>query len=254
MRIRVLADPDAVAHAAADLFVDIADEASRARGRVTVALAGGSTPRRLYALLADPAQPHRHRGPWAVCHFFWGDERHVPPDHPESNAGMALDAMISRLPIPETQVHRIPAERPDAAAAAREYERVLREFFGDVPFPVFDLVLLGMGADGHTASLLPGTDAVREKTRWVAATWVEKFKSFRITLTAPAINRARHVIFMVAGSDKAAAVRDVLEGPPDAERLPAQLIRPTSGSLTWLLDRAAAAALSKSTAAEAEHA
>ena len=173
--IRILADGDDLCRVAAEEFVRLADEAVRARGRFTVALSGGSTPEALYRLLAAEDGGFRARVPWGQAHFFWGDERHVPPDHPDSNYRMAYEAMLSRVPVPPGNVHRIPAENPDAAEAAAEYAQTLRRFF-DVAagrFPRFDLILLGMGSDGHTASLFAGTDAVHDRTRLVAAPWVE---------------------------------------------------------------------------------
>ncbi len=240
--IKVLADPEEVSRRAAEEFVRLADEATRAKGSFAVALSGGSTPKRLYALLGSAADSFRERVPWEKIHFFWGDERHVPPDHPESNYRMVREAMLSKVPLPRENVHRINAENPDAGEAAREYERALREFFrlrtGELPR--FDLVLLGLGQDGHTASLFPGCDVIREWRRHVAASWNESFGAFRITLTPPVLNHAACVIFLVTGGEKAEALRAVLEGDHPPERLPARLIRPAGGRLLWLADREAA--------------
>ncbi|MGD0266489.1 MAG: 6-phosphogluconolactonase [Candidatus Methylomirabilota bacterium] len=240
--IRILADGDDLCRAAAEEFVRLADEAVRARGRFTVALSGGSTPEALYRLLAAEDGGFRVRVPWGQAHFFWGDERHVPPDHPDSNYRMASEAMLSRVPVPPGNVHRIPAENPDAAEAATEYAETLRTFFDAAAgrFPRFDLILLGMGSDGHTASLFPGTDAIQEKIRLVAALWVEKLGAYRITLTVPVLNDAASVIFLVSGEGKAEALRAVLEGPHRPDRFPAQLVFPREGRLLFLVDLAAA--------------
>ncbi len=241
--IRILPSPADLLHAAAEEFVHQAGEAVRANGLVTVALSGGSTPKGLYRLLANETDAtFRWLVPWDKTHFFWGDERHVPPDHPDSNYRMANEAMLSRVPIPPKNVHRIMAENPDSGKAAGEYAEELRQFFQPAAgqFPRFDLILLGMGPDGHTASLFPGTDAVREQKKLVAAPWVEKFRAHRITLTPPVLNNATCVIFLVSGEEKAETLREVLQGDYQPDRLPAQLIRPTHGRLIWLVDRAAA--------------
>lgn len=209
-----------------------------------MALAGGSTPKNLYALLASPN--YRTRLDWEKIEFFWGDERQVPPDHPESNYRMAHKAMLSPLAIPEAQIHRIPSELPQAKEAAEQYETELRSILRtpDSQIPQLDLILLGMGPDGHTASLFPGTDAVHESTRWVVAPWVEKFQTFRITMSPVLINHAHQVTFLIAGMEKAEVLRDVIEGPFQPDLLPSQVIKPTSGKLTWLLDQEAAQHLS----------
>jgi 6-phosphogluconolactonase len=244
--IRILDDADALAAAAAEAFARRAGEGIRKKGSFAVALAGGSTPRRLYALLAE-AEGHglSDRIDWTKVHCFWGDERHVPPDHPESNYRMARETLLSKVSVPEANVHRIHGEEPDAARAAALYEQALASHFKlqHGALPRFDLVLLGMGADGHTASLFPGTDAVREEARLVAAPWVEKLETHRITLTPPVLNSAAELLFLVSGADKAPALRAVLEGEKRPDELPAQIVRPTRGRLTWLVDRAAAAAL-----------
>jgi 6-phosphogluconolactonase len=241
--IRVVADGAELARAAAGEFQDRAREAVAARGAFTVALSGGSTPKSLFLLLASDT--YRAQLPWDRIHFFWGDERHVPPDDPESNYGMARDTLLSRAPVPPSNVHRIAGEEEDAGAAAAAYERTLREFFrlGREERPRFDLVYLGLGPDGHTASLFPGTRALQEEERLVVANWVGKFYANRITLTAPVLSAARSVVFLVAGPDKALPLKAVLEGPREPSQLPAQLIRPDGGRLLWLLDRAAAARL-----------
>jgi len=233
--------PVELARTAAAELLSQARAAVQARGRFDLVLAGGSTPRALYALLADEPSL-RADMPWSRTHFFWGDERHVPPGHPESNYRMAHEVMLARVPIPEANVHRIHGEQPDAMEAADAYEAMLREFYQlkDGQMPRFDLVLLGMGADGHTASLFPGTQALGEQKRLVAANWVEKLNTWRLTLTAPVLNNAVSVAFLIAGADKAESLRAVLQGEWQPEVLPAQLIRPTTGRLLWLLDEAAA--------------
>jgi 6-phosphogluconolactonase len=238
--VHVFDDPEWVAREAAGLFIRLSIEAASARGAFSVALSGGSTPRRVYELLAE--DDYRAQVSWPGVHLFFGDERTVAPDHPDSNYRMANEALLSRVPIPAENVHRIDGVG-DAAAGASKYESELRAFFGDAAWPRFDLVMLGMGDDGHTASLFPGSAALGEQQAWVAANWVEKFQTWRITLTAPAINAARRVLFLVTGAGKAERLREVLKGERDPARLPSQLIRPRDGALEWLVDRAAASKL-----------
>ncbi len=239
-RIQVVENAPALFRAAAEEFVRLAEESVRARGVFTVALSGGSTPKGLYALLASDA-PLGARVPWDKVHFFFGDERHVPPDHPDNNYRMAYESLLSKVPAPPWNTHRHATELKDAEQAAAYSEQILRDFFRIRPgeIPRFDLILLGMGPDGHTASLFPGSDAVRERARLVAAPWVEKFKTHRVTLTPPVFNNAAAVIFLVSGADKAETLREVLEGDFQPDRLPAQIVRPESGTLLWLVDRPA---------------
>lgn len=239
--VLIFENAESLCKAAAVEFVRAADEAVATKGSFTVALSGGSTPKNLYGLLATDLAL-RSTIPWGKLNFFFGDERHVPPDSPESNYRMAQEAMFSRAPIAAAQIARIKGEYPDAAQAAREYEKTLREFFGlkEGEFPRFDLVFLGMGSDGHTASLFPGTKALYEEERLVISNWVGKFFTERITLTAPVLNYAARVIFLVQGEDKAPALKAVLEGPYEPEQLPAQLIQPKNGKLVWLVDKTAA--------------
>ncbi len=242
----VVADQAALAQEAAKLVVATAEEAVARCGRFTVALAGGSTPKRLYSLLA--AKPYCARLPWQETHIFWGDERVVPPEHPDSNFGMVRAILLSRVPIPANQVHRMQAERADLDAAAGEYEaEIARTFAAQPPDepPAFDLILLGLGTDGHTASLFPHTPALRETKRWVAPNDIPELKASRLTLTIPILNRAAMILFLVSGIEKAAALQAVLEGPFDPEQLPAQLIRPVTGRLVWLVDQAATSLLSE---------
>ena len=236
--IQIFDDPEDVARAAAARIVEIADAATRARGTFSIALAGGSTPKRVYQLLAS--DDYRDKIAWSAVHVFFGDERSVPPDHADSNYRMANEAMLAQVPIPTPNVHRIDGVG-DVAANASLYEDELRGYFGgDASWPRFDLVMLGMGDDGHTASLFPGTTALKEQRAWVVSNWVEKFDTFRITLSAPAINAAAHILFMVTGEGKAERLPQVITGTHDPERLPSQLVRPSQGSLEWFVDRAAA--------------
>ena len=243
--IRILADGAAIARRAAGEFVQGAVSAVREKGSFNVALAGGSTPKALYGLLAnDPAL--RSEIPWAKIHLFFGDERHVPPDHPDSNFRMATEAMISKAPLKPEQVTRIKGEYPDAEQAGLEYEKALREYFKlkDGEFPRFDLLLAGMGNEGHTLSLFPGTKALHADGRIAVRNWVGKLYAERITLTAPAASNAAQIIFMVTGADKALALKAVLEGPFEPEQLPAQWLQPKNGKLLWLVDAAAGSMLS----------
>jgi len=243
--IRILADGAAIAQRAAQQFLQAAADAVRERGSFTAALAGGSTPKTLYSLLAnDPAL--RSQVPWDKIHLFFGDERHVGPGHPDSNFRMATEAMLSKAPLKAEQVTRIKGEYTDAEQAAQEYEQALRTYFQlkDGEYPRFDLLLAGMGNEGHTLSLFPGTKALHPGARVVVRNWVGKLYTERITLTAPAASNAARIIFMVTGADKAPALKAVLEGPYEPEQLPAQLLQPKNGKLLWLVDAAAGSMLS----------
>jgi 6-phosphogluconolactonase len=242
MSIRIFDDLAAVSRAAADEFLRCCREAVAARGRFTVALSGGSTPRPLYQLLAGP--PWKDQIDWGRVEVFWGDERCVPPTHPDSNYRMAREALLAHVPIPPDHVHRMEGERPDHDDAARDYQAVLARVFGYAAGepPSIDLNLLGMGPCGHTASLFPHTAALNETARWVVPNFVPKLNADRITFTYPMIDRGREVVFLVCGADKADVLREVLEGPADPQRLPSQGIRP-AGTLHWFLDRAVAARL-----------
>ncbi len=235
----IYATPGALATAAAELFVQRARDAIADHGRFAVALSGGSTPKAMYQRLAE--HPLSHEVDWTHVQVFWGDERAVPPDHHESNYLMAQQALLEEVPISSAQIHRIRGELPPDEAAD-DYEAVLRAFFRGTR-PRFDLLLLGMGDDGHTASLFPGTAALDEAERWVVANYVPKLADWRITLTLPTINAAACVAFLVAGEAKAERLAEVLNGPRDPHRLPAQAIQPTDGELLWLVDQAAAAGL-----------
>ena len=244
-QVRFLPDRAAIARRAADELLRVSLDAVADHGRFSIALAGGSTPKVLYHLLADDPGL-RNRLPWDKMGVFFGDERHVGPGHPDSNFQMASDALLSKAPLKPEQIKRIKGEYEDADKAAREYEQELREYFrlADGEFPRFDLILLGMGDEGHTLSLFPGTKALHETKRIVTHNWVGKLFTERITLTAPAANNAANLIFMVAGAEKALALKGVLEGPFEPEQLPSQMIRPANGRLFWLVDSAAGGSLS----------
>jgi 6-phosphogluconolactonase len=245
--IRILADGAAIAKSAAQEFIQAAAAAVREKGVFNVSLAGGSTPKALYTLLAtDPALSPPV--PWDKIHLFFGDERHVGPGHPDSNFRMATEAMISRVPLTKDQVVRIKGEYQDAEEAAREYEQALQSYFNlkAGEYPRFDLLLAGMGNEGHTLSLFPGTKALHADGRIVVRNWVGKLYTERITLTASAANNAAQIILMVTGADKACALKAVLEGPLEPEQLPVQLLRPTNGRLLWLVDAAAGSMLASS--------
>jgi 6-phosphogluconolactonase len=242
---QVVADAQALAVDAAERFTAAAEQAAAQRGRARIAISGGSTPKAAFALLADAAQPWRSRMPWDKLDLFWVDERCVPPDDAESNYRMTREALLDKVPLKPEQVHRMEGELEPVVAAAR-YESVLRNTFRleGAESPRFDLVGLGMGPDGHTASLFPHTEAIHEMSRLVTANHVPQQKdSWRITLTWPVINHAASVFFLIGGADKAQVLQEVLMGPQDPERLPSQLIWPSSGILTLVLDQAAAALL-----------
>ncbi len=227
-------------HAAAEEFTKVGRQAIGALGRFIVALSGGSTPRSLYSLLATSYPDF----PWARTYLFFGDERHVPPTDTDSNYRMVNESLLSKIAIPAQNVFRVKAELPDAAAAAADYESQIRKFFElkASQFPRFDLILLGLGPDGHTASLFPDSEGLKETTKLAMANWVEKFKTHRISFTFPVLNNAGEVIFLASGSDKSEMVHEVLEGKPTPP-LPAQQVQPINGRLLWMLDEAAAAKL-----------
>jgi len=245
--VEVFPDREKLIQAAAEHVIEIASQGITKTGRVAIALSGGSTPRPLYALLAS--ERYSQRIDWPRVHIFWGDERCVPLDSPVSNYRMARETLLNTIRIPVSNIHRIRGEdAPEKAAAA--YEKELRTFFGvnatdGSPLLGFDVILLGMGENGHTASLFPGLAAVTEKQRWVMGQYVEVVSMWRITLTPVVINAAKNVIFIVSGAEKAERLHSVLEGPFQPEVLPAQVIRPARGRLLWLLDKAAAARLER---------
>ena len=235
-KVHVSETADESARQAAELVAALSERAVRDRGRFAVALSGGSTPRRLHAVLAS--EEYHRRISWPHWHVFWGDERAVPQEHDDSNYRMARETLLDHVALNESQVHRIRGESNPVWAAA-EYEQTIRQAL-DAEIPVFDLILLGMGDDGHTASLFPGSEALQEDRRLVAADWAPHLGARRITFTLPLINRAAAVAFLVEGARKANMVRRVLRSGPGEEPLPASLVQPASGELHWFLDSAAA--------------
>lgn len=240
MMPRIFETPADLFQGAADEFSQRATTAIKDHDRFSVALSGGSTPKNLFALLASGKFPSF---PWDKTFLFWGDERYVPSDAPESNFRMTREALLSKAPIPAENVFRIKTEISPAEQAAADYEQTLKTFFNlkSGQQPRFDLTLNGVGQEGHTASLFPGSPALEEKTRLVVAPWIEKFKMFRVSLTLPVFNNAACVLFLAAGKEKAPILQEVFERP--SEQLPAQRIHPSHGELLWFIDRAAAGSL-----------
>jgi 6-phosphogluconolactonase len=238
--IRIFADLEALSRAAADFFVSLSQSAIKSENRFAVALSGGSTPRRFFSLLAS--SPCQESIKWSSTHFFWADERCVSKKASESNYNLAYSMLLSRVPVPGDNIHRIRGE-DDPERAARDYEDCLREFFGRLPLPVFDLIILGAGADGHTASIFPDAAVVRERTRLAVPVYAEAPNPARVTLTLPVLNNAAQVLFLASGRAKNAVLHEILEdGNP--KRYPAGLVQPVRGRLTWLIDRDAASLLS----------
>jgi 6-phosphogluconolactonase len=244
-KIEIFPDSTAIAKRASELFIESAKAAIADHGVFNVALSGGSTPKALNNLLA--AEPLRSQINWANLKIFFGDERHAGPTDPDSNYRMTTETLLSKAPLKPAQVHRIMGEYPEAEKAALEYEQVLRTQFNlsAGQLPRFDLMFLGMGDEGHTLSLFPGTKALHDGGRLVMHNWVGKLYTDRITCTAPVANNSAMVVFMIGGAAKAPALKAVLEGPHEPEQLPSQLIAPTNGQLFFLLDTAASAMLSK---------
>jgi 6-phosphogluconolactonase len=243
--IIICSDVDELNRKAAAQFVELANDAIARAGRFTVALSGGSTPKALYSLLALAA--YRDRTDWQRVHLFWGDERCVPPDHAESNFRMVEEALLSKIQIPGKNIHRMAGEK-EASEAAGDYESELRNFFalGARKLPRFDLILLGLGEDGHTASVFPGSTALTEQEHLVATTYVEKLKAHRLTLTLPVINNAARVSFLIAGASKAAVVKNLLGPDSESFDYPAGRVRPSDGQLTWFMTKDAAGRISGS--------
>ena len=252
--VRIVAGPAELTRAAAE---EVTAALAGLPAPPSILLSGGSTPRALYQLVADAAAPHRARIPWHAVRFFWGDERQVPPDHPDSNYRMAREAMLDHVPAAAAHVHRIAGEEPDAARAAELYERDLIGSFHlaadrdgarpeELDWPRFNIALLGLGEEGHTASLFPGSPVLDERRHLVAAPWVAAKQSYRITVTPPVLNHAARVIFLVSGAAKANALAAILEGESQPSLYPAQAIAPQGGRLLWLVDRAAASRLRQS--------
>jgi len=244
-RVRIVEDSEALARAAAEFVIDSAREAVDRKGCATIVLSGGSTPKQMGRLLAQDG--YQERISWDKVHFFWGDERWVPLESPDSNAGEAKRAFLDHVGVPSANVHPFDVSSISPAQAATRYESLVRSITEpNAGIPAFDLILLGMGDDGHTASLFPGTDAVHEKDRLVISHYVPAVNADRLTMTPPLLNAGRNVAFLAAGSGKADRLAEVLEGPVNIDRLPAQAIRPAGGP-TWIVDRAAAASLAKQT-------
>ncbi len=241
--IVVAHDLEDLCERAAERVVRSITDRVEAKGRATIVLSGGTTPRRLYERLATGK--YGQAIPWAQVYLFWGDERSVPPDHPDSNYKMVYDTLISKVSIPKENIHRMHAERSDHREAALEYEKRLRDFFGlsGEGWPIFDLVLLGIGADGHTASLFPGSPALAEKKQWVAAAYIEKLKVYRLTLTPEVFNHSAQVIFLATGKEKAPVIKELFIADHCPNRFPFQIIRPHEGKMIFLLDQAAASLL-----------
>ncbi|MBV9183175.1 MAG: 6-phosphogluconolactonase [Acidobacteria bacterium] len=239
-KVRVFDSAQELFQGAAETFCRLGREAIQKRGRFTVALSGGSTPRSLHRELVSN---FRTALAWNQVCFFWGDERHVPPDFPESNYRMAQETLLSPLAIPAEHIFRMPGEIADAELAARIYQHSLQDFFRPGPgeFPRLDFILLGMGGDGHTASLFPNTPGLEERERWVVANWVEQHSTFRITFTYPVLDRGAYVMFLISGATKADMVAKALRDP--AAHLPCQRVESLQGELVWYLDREAAAKL-----------
>jgi len=238
-QLKIFSSTQTLESAVVKLFIDLARQAIDDKGQFTVALSGGSTPQAIYEDLGKPE--HQHELNWAKIHLFWGDERHVPPNHPESNYRMVDDALLRHITIPGENIHRVSAEM-DVQAAATAYEQDLRQFF-DRNWPQFDLVLLGMGTDGHTASLFPGSAGLKEEKRWFIANQVPELRKWRLTLTKHAINTAKYVIVLVQGASKADMLVEVLAGAYSPEEKPIQLISPIDGEMIWMVDEQAANAL-----------
>jgi len=237
MKLQVFPDNPSFVDGSANFIADVAAGALAERGRFIIALSGGGTPKQIYARMARA--DYRGRIAWGKVHIFFGDERCVPPDDARSNYRMAREAWFDHSPVPVENIHRIRGE-DDPALEALRYEQEIARLYRTAAFPAFDLILLGMGDNGHTASLFPGTAALRETARWVVAQYVEVMTTWRVTFTAPVINAARHVAFLAEGAGKAQMLWNVLEGPYQPDVWPSQLIQPVSGVLHWLVDAAAA--------------
>ena len=238
--IQVFKNTEELSKTAAEIFTQTAREAVRDHGRFTVALTGGSSPAQLYNILTQ--QPYREQVPWNETYIFWGDERWVPLSDERSNYKMAYDALLNKVPVPPNQIFPMWGET-SPVDFAQQYEDLLQNHFNSTA-PRFDLILLGMGDDGHTASLFPGTAVLQEKQRWVQAYYLDSQSMYRITLTAPIINQAKKILFMTYGEKKANALYEILEGERNTAKYPAQLIQPLQSDILWLVDEAAAKRLS----------
>lgn len=240
VEVQIFSDLMAISQKAAEMFVLLTRESISEKGRFAVAISGGSTPKRFYSLLGSAA--YRDQIDWPSVHFFWADERCVPKEDEENNFKLASETFLSRVPVPDRNIHRIKGEK-GPEIGTKDYGGRIRSFFGTLGLPVFDLILLGMGEDGHTASLFPGSKILQERERLAVPVYLERPGVDRITLTLPVLNNASQILFLVSGSSKAEAVRSVLEGGKASRRFPASLIRPLHGSVTWLIDEEAASNL-----------
>lgn len=236
--IQILSDLDAISNEAVKIFVNLSKECIASKGRFVAALSGGSTPKKLYELLAS--DKYRRNVDWNNIHFFWVDERCVPKENEESNFRLAFENLLSKVPVSAGNIHRIKGE-DGPEKRAKDYEDEIRRFFGTLDAPVFDLIILGMGEDGHTASLFPGSTPLGEKVRFAVPVYGEKMN--RITLTLPVLNNARRILFLVSGQSKADVLKDILENMEKRKKYPAGLISPAHGDITWLVDRDAAGRL-----------
>lgn len=236
VHVQVLSDLEKISHKAAEMFVKVSRSCIASQGKFSAALSGGSTPRRLYTLLSSDR--YRNEVHWPSVHFFWADERCVSKEHEESNFKTAFDTLLSKVPIPDENIHRIRGEE-DPESGAGDYEEDVRQFFGMSGLPMFDLVILGMGEDGHTASLFPGSKSLEEAIRLAVPVYLEKPNRNRITLTLPVLNNAAQIIFLVAGRSKAAVLSEILGVRHQKDQYPAGRIDPTRGPLIWLIDREA---------------
>lgn len=234
--LQVFANPEILSEAVANLIIDLANKSIAQNGRFTVSLSGGSTPERLFKLFATA--PFLDKMPWQDSFFFWGDERCVPLDDPRNNAHQAIALLFSKINIPTENIFRIQTDHSPAEAAAL-YEQAIQNHFGDAP-PRFDLTLLGMGDNGHTASLFPKTQVLNEETRMVKEEYIEEVQMYRVTMTAPLINLSYHIVFLATGANKAEMLKTVIQGDYEPELYPAQLIKPVDGELIWMIDEAAA--------------
>lgn len=239
INIQTYATPAALAEAAAQYIIELAKHYIQKNGRFTIALSGGSTPDRLFKLFSQ--SPYVEQMPWQNTYFFWGDERYVPLDDERNNAHQAIQLLFSKINIPAENIIRIQTNLPPKEAA-EQYEQAIQHLFGEAP-PQFDLILLGMGDNGHTASLFPHTQVLHEETRMVKEEYIEEVQMYRVTMTAPLINLAHHIIFLVTGANKADMLKTVLQGEYEPDLYPAQLIKPVDGELIWMVDEAAAALL-----------
>jgi 6-phosphogluconolactonase len=244
MNILTFSDTEKLTYAAADYVLKTAQESITSHGRFTFALSGGTTPRKLYGLLAT--EPYRSQIDWERVEIFWSDERCVPSDDAECNYHLAQEVMFSKLALSASQIHRMPADEADRHAAAEKYSREMQRVFGEA-LPHFDLIQLGMGPEGHTASLFPHQPALHEQLRLVMSVTVPKPPPPRLTFTPPVLNAARHILFLVTGSEKADAIQAVLQGNYQPDEFPAQIVQPPQGEVTWMLDSAAAAKLTHTT-------